>query len=177
MTEERDKTPASAAPPGTSAERVVFPAPEAPVRKVKDQLRAEKSRRAGLRRPAPKRIPTFSNRSIALDRAPHSALPASRIFAAARTAQVLRHERITAACLRYRLRLHRIGASACIGIMILACPECRTRYQTDALNFPPAGRKVRCAKCGHIWHQQAPHGGGLAPGQETSASARLLLVP
>jgi len=56
--------------------------------------------------------------------------------------------------------------------MILACPECRTRYQTDALNFPPAGRKVRCAKCGHIWHQQAPQREvELAPGQETSASA------
>lgn len=56
--------------------------------------------------------------------------------------------------------------------MILACPECRTRYQTDALNFPPAGRKVRCAKCGHIWHQPAPQREvELAPGQEISASA------
>jgi len=56
--------------------------------------------------------------------------------------------------------------------MILACPECRTRYQTDALNFPPAGRKVRCAKCGHIWHQPAPQGDvEFATGRETSASA------
>ena len=40
--------------------------------------------------------------------------------------------------------------------MILTCPECATRYQTDAAQFPPAGRNVRCAKCGHVWHQKAP---------------------
>jgi predicted Zn finger-like uncharacterized protein len=40
--------------------------------------------------------------------------------------------------------------------MILTCPECTTRYQTDASQFAPDGRKVRCAKCGHVWHQAAP---------------------
>jgi predicted Zn finger-like uncharacterized protein len=40
--------------------------------------------------------------------------------------------------------------------MILTCPECATRYQTDAAKFPPQGRNVRCAKCGHVWHQAAP---------------------
>ena len=40
--------------------------------------------------------------------------------------------------------------------MILTCPECATRYQTDASNFVPDGRKVRCAKCGHVWFQPAP---------------------
>lgn len=40
--------------------------------------------------------------------------------------------------------------------MILTCPECATRYQTDAAAFLPDGRKVRCAKCGHVWHQTAP---------------------
>ncbi|HEY3777412.1 MAG TPA: DUF3426 domain-containing protein [Rhizomicrobium sp.] len=40
--------------------------------------------------------------------------------------------------------------------MILTCPECQTRYQTDPAQFPREGRKVRCAKCGHIWHQTAP---------------------
>jgi predicted Zn finger-like uncharacterized protein len=40
--------------------------------------------------------------------------------------------------------------------MILTCPECATRYQTDASHFTPDGRKVRCAKCGHVWFQAAP---------------------
>jgi predicted Zn finger-like uncharacterized protein len=40
--------------------------------------------------------------------------------------------------------------------MILTCPQCDTRYQADAAKFRPAGRNVRCAKCGHLWHQDAP---------------------
>lgn len=40
--------------------------------------------------------------------------------------------------------------------MILTCPECQTRYQTDAAEFPREGRKVRCAKCGRVWHQVPP---------------------
>ncbi len=37
--------------------------------------------------------------------------------------------------------------------MILTCPACATRYQADDAKFPPEGRRVRCAKCGHVWHQ------------------------
>ncbi len=40
--------------------------------------------------------------------------------------------------------------------MILTCPQCDTRYQADAAKFPAAGRNVRCAKCGHVWHQIGP---------------------
>jgi len=40
--------------------------------------------------------------------------------------------------------------------MILTCPVCATRYQADAAKFAGPGRKVRCAKCGHVWHQEAP---------------------
>jgi predicted Zn finger-like uncharacterized protein len=40
--------------------------------------------------------------------------------------------------------------------MILTCPACATRYQTDEAKFPPDGRQVRCAKCSHVWHQAAP---------------------
>jgi predicted Zn finger-like uncharacterized protein len=40
--------------------------------------------------------------------------------------------------------------------MILTCPECTTRYQTDASQFAPDGRKVRCAKCSHVWFQAPP---------------------
>lgn len=40
--------------------------------------------------------------------------------------------------------------------MILTCPQCDTRYQADEAKFPPAGRNVRCAKCGNVWHQAPP---------------------
>jgi predicted Zn finger-like uncharacterized protein len=40
--------------------------------------------------------------------------------------------------------------------MILTCPSCATRYQADEAKFPPQGRQVRCAKCGHVWHQPGP---------------------
>jgi predicted Zn finger-like uncharacterized protein len=40
--------------------------------------------------------------------------------------------------------------------MILTCPECQTRYRADAAQFPAEGRKVRCAKCGHLWQQLPP---------------------
>ena len=52
--------------------------------------------------------------------------------------------------------------------MILTCPACATRYQADEAKFPPSGRMVRCAKCGHSWHQpgpesQAPEPAPVAP--------------
>jgi len=40
--------------------------------------------------------------------------------------------------------------------MILTCPACQTRYQADAAKFPAQGRAVRCARCGHVWHQMPP---------------------
>jgi predicted Zn finger-like uncharacterized protein len=40
--------------------------------------------------------------------------------------------------------------------MILTCPACATRYQSDASSFLPDGRKVRCAKCGEVWFQPPP---------------------
>jgi predicted Zn finger-like uncharacterized protein len=40
--------------------------------------------------------------------------------------------------------------------MIITCPSCSTRYPVDASSFAPSGRKVRCAKCGHSWHQAPP---------------------
>lgn len=40
--------------------------------------------------------------------------------------------------------------------MIITCPSCSSRYPVDAASFAPSGRKVRCAKCGHSWHQSPP---------------------
>jgi len=42
--------------------------------------------------------------------------------------------------------------------MILVCPNCAARYEVDGTQFPAGGRKVRCKKCGHAWHQ-APEAG------------------
>lgn len=40
--------------------------------------------------------------------------------------------------------------------MIITCPSCSSRYPVDEASFAPSGRKVRCAKCGHTWHQAPP---------------------
>jgi predicted Zn finger-like uncharacterized protein len=41
--------------------------------------------------------------------------------------------------------------------MIIGCPVCRTRYLVDEQALGGrAGRTVRCATCGHTWHQKAP---------------------
>lgn len=54
--------------------------------------------------------------------------------------------------------------------MILTCPNCATRYEADAAKFLPAGRKVRCAKCGHTWHQPAPATEAGSPTPEPAAA-------
>jgi predicted Zn finger-like uncharacterized protein len=58
--------------------------------------------------------------------------------------------------------------------MILTCPACGTRYQADEASFPPAGRKVRCAKCSHIWHQE---GAVAAPEPDVAAITAPERVP
>jgi predicted Zn finger-like uncharacterized protein len=50
--------------------------------------------------------------------------------------------------------------------MILTCPSCATRYQTDGASFKAPGRNVRCAKCGKVWFQAPPD---LEPGLEPEA--------
>ena len=57
--------------------------------------------------------------------------------------------------------------------MILTCPACATRYQTDEAKFPPEGRQVRCAKCSHVWHQAptAPEAPPSEPAPEPPTSA------
>lgn len=56
--------------------------------------------------------------------------------------------------------------------MLLTCPSCSMRYVVADASIGEAGRKVRCAACGHQWFQE-----GAAPastdetGQETTIEA------
>lgn len=47
--------------------------------------------------------------------------------------------------------------------MIIACPSCETRFEVNAAAFPPGGRKVKCARCAHIWHASSPAGVPATP--------------
>ncbi len=38
--------------------------------------------------------------------------------------------------------------------MIVRCPSCATRYLVDPAALGSGGRPVRCARCGHGWHQE-----------------------
>lgn len=40
--------------------------------------------------------------------------------------------------------------------MIVTCPACATRYSVDPSAIAAEGRKVRCTRCSHIWHQMPP---------------------
>jgi predicted Zn finger-like uncharacterized protein len=37
--------------------------------------------------------------------------------------------------------------------MILTCPQCSTQFAVPPNAITADGRKVRCAKCKHVWHQ------------------------
>jgi predicted Zn finger-like uncharacterized protein len=45
--------------------------------------------------------------------------------------------------------------------MIVSCPACSTRFDVNALDLGPRGRKVRCVRCAQVWHQE--------PDRETAA--------
>jgi predicted Zn finger-like uncharacterized protein len=55
--------------------------------------------------------------------------------------------------------------------MILTCPSCGTQYVVKDGAIPPQGRQVRCAACGHSWHQDAGEPAELELGPEAEGEA------
>jgi predicted Zn finger-like uncharacterized protein len=47
--------------------------------------------------------------------------------------------------------------------MIISCPSCQTQFKVDESKLAPAGKKVRCSKCGHVWL--------AAPGEQPAPAA------
>ena len=52
--------------------------------------------------------------------------------------------------------------------MIISCPECGTRYEVPESAIGAAGRKLKCAACGHRWHIE-----GVAPAEPAASAAAL----
>ncbi len=40
--------------------------------------------------------------------------------------------------------------------MIIACPNCQTRFKIDPEALAPRGKMVRCSQCGHRWFAEPP---------------------
>lgn len=54
--------------------------------------------------------------------------------------------------------------------VIIGCPSCGVRFNLDPAKLLPAGRNVRCAKCGHRWRQ-------MPEGMEAEAEPGLEALP
>jgi len=55
--------------------------------------------------------------------------------------------------------------------MIITCPNCSTRFMLEDDQMPDAGRKVRCARCAHVWHADANAEPAIAPREPAPAQA------
>ncbi|HUG46300.1 MAG TPA: zinc-ribbon domain-containing protein [Sphingomicrobium sp.] len=55
--------------------------------------------------------------------------------------------------------------------MILTCPSCDTQYAVKDGAIPKDGRKVRCASCGHSWHQEPPEDSAGEPEEPAPVQA------
>lgn len=56
--------------------------------------------------------------------------------------------------------------------MIITCPNCSTRFMLEDDQMPDAGRKVRCARCAHVWHADANAEPAIAPREPAPVPAQ-----
>jgi predicted Zn finger-like uncharacterized protein len=47
--------------------------------------------------------------------------------------------------------------------MYIACPECDTKFVVTPEQIGTHGRKVKCSKCSHIWHQKSGDNARIEP--------------
>jgi predicted Zn finger-like uncharacterized protein len=47
--------------------------------------------------------------------------------------------------------------------MYIACPECDTKFVVTPEQIGTHGRKVKCSKCSHVWHQKPANHVKIAP--------------
>ena len=40
--------------------------------------------------------------------------------------------------------------------MILVCPSCIARYRVEVEALGATGRRVKCTRCGYVWHAEPP---------------------
>lgn len=55
--------------------------------------------------------------------------------------------------------------------MHLTCPSCGATFLVEPEHLGPTGRRVRCGKCGHTWHQERPSEADAAEQSEARAAA------
>lgn len=47
--------------------------------------------------------------------------------------------------------------------MYIACPECNAKFVVTPEQIGQQGRKVKCSKCAHIWHQKLDNSARIEP--------------
>jgi predicted Zn finger-like uncharacterized protein len=51
-----------------------------------------------------------------------------------------------------------------IGLVLITCPECQSEFDVPDEMIGADGRRLRCASCRHVWHQEGPK--AAAPDEE-----------
>lgn len=59
--------------------------------------------------------------------------------------------------------------------MYIACPECNTKFVVTPEQIGQQGRKVKCSKCSHIWHQKLDNSARIEPAVLATATEAIPL--